>query len=138
MLQEIVRVLNWIAINIPYEAILASGVLSGVVQLVKDKLKHLFKHYNAAILVLISVSSVALVTMDYLLSDPTYAPKFVPIYAAAIAFGTQPAYRMGKSIVGFFANQIAEANRRSEAQKSALEPLGGIPVTASAAESFSE
>jgi len=138
IVNEIINVLNWLATNIPWEAILASGVLTAFLQIPKQWVKKWFEHYDWVMLLLAGIGSLAIVTIDYLTNDPSFAPKFLPVYAAAMAYATQPFYKvMLKPLISWLSAQAAQAAIQLEAQ-SATEPATGLPITASPVEQFSE
>lgn len=141
ILQDVINVLNWIALNIPWEAIAATGVITALLEPIKKWVKKIFVHYDWVMVLLAGLVSLVVVTVNYLLNDPTYAPKLVPVIAAAMAYGTQPFYKILfkpalTALVGFVTKQVAEARLRSEAQRAAQVPANGIPVVAAPTEDF--
>lgn len=141
-LQTVLDILNWLGTNIPWEALAASGLLTVFLQVPKQWVKRLYKHYDWVMLALAFVGSLWLVTLEYLQDNPTIAPQLLVVHAAAMAYMTQPFYKLmvkpiSTKFVSFLSAQVAEAKRRSAAQ-AATEPSTGLPLTASPVEQFSE
>lgn len=141
ILQDVINVLNWIALNIPWEAIVATGLITALLEAPKRWIKNIFVHYDWVMIILAGIVSLVVVTVNYLLNDPTYAPKLVPVIAAAMAYGTQPFYKILfkpalTALIGFFGKQVAEARLRSEAQRAAQVPATGLPVAVTPTEDF--
>lgn len=138
---EVVQtVLNWLAVNVPWEAVLATGALTWALQLPKHWIKKWYKHYELIMILSAFVGSFGLVVLNYVQSNPTFAPQLLAVQAAAMAWMTQPWYRlivkpMWAAAAKYLQTQISEAQFRHEAQ-TALVPANGLPITASPAEDF--
>src|SRR3990167_1881552 len=91
--QPIFDILNWIDINVPWEGVLASGVLSGILVGPQRLVKKWFKHNKIVIITFIGVLGPTLMfAWSYLLNTYPTAPQIVAVQGLALAFATQPFY----------------------------------------------
>jgi hypothetical protein len=124
ILKQIVDVLNWIAINIPWEAVLASGALSTLLIGPQKLIKRWFEHNEQVIITFIGIVGPTLMfTYNYLIHHYPTDPQIVALQGLALSFATQPFYFvMVKPISKIFAARVAKAIAYNEEKRSALAP----------------
>jgi len=89
MLQQILNILNYAAVHVPWSAVAASGVLSPLLVAVK---KWFSVQSERVMITLVALSSGLVVAGNYLLHVPTHDPSIIAVQTAVVAFMTQPVY----------------------------------------------
>lgn len=134
MWQEVLVILNWLALNVPWEAILALPVISAILLVPKRFVKRVFVHSELIMILLVGVAGLVTSVGHYLSTTPELHPSIVALQGLAISFGTQPVYYalikpLSRKAGAWFVREISKASASIEA-RSAIVPEGGLPVTA--------
>lgn len=130
-----VDILNWIALNAPWEAIIASGVLSGLLVGPQKLVKKLFEHNEQVMILIVGCAGLLVAGGNYLLHTPTQEPTIVALQGLALAFGSQPFYfiivkPLSKRASVWFAARVAEASLIREARAAAALEVAPTPAPA--------
>lgn len=92
-LNHVMDLLNWIAVNIPLQGIIASGVLSGVLIAPQKAFKKWFEHNEIWIISLIAiVGPIIMIVWNYLIHNYPTDPRIVALEGFSLSFATQPFY----------------------------------------------
>ena len=139
-MESAINVLNWIAVNVPWKEIFESGALTAAVTVllvpVYRIVKKYYDHHKEVMVIAVGLTGlVASYVQAYLSANPSRL-GYASIRGFAIAFGTQPFYKivlkpLTSVIVSGVSAQIAKAKSLSEAQSAAV-PAEGIPTPAHA------
>ena len=133
---EVMTVLNWLSVNIPWGAVLASGLLSGLLIGPQKLVKRWFKRNEQVIITIIGiVGPTAVAAWTYLIHNYGTDPRIVVVQGLAVSFATQPFYFMfwkpyviGKLIpktAKWIAVQVAEAEKLNA--ETAPTPVAAAP-----------
>lgn len=143
LLHQIIDILNYAAVHIPWDAVLASGVLSGVLIGPQRAIKKWFEHNEQIMILTVAAAGLLVAGTHYLMTTPSANPSIIAVQGLVLAFMTQPFYfivwkplmrKIGVSFLPWLREQIKEAESLNDVT-SAVEPVGGLPaVTAEAAE----
>lgn len=134
-MDTVVNALNWLATNIPWKEIFESGVLTGVLTAllvpVYRIVKRVYDHYKEVMIVVVGLFGVgASFAAEWISANPK-APGAAFVTGLAIAFGTQPMYKVAK-LFGAYLTRIwlANWNKAKELHEasSAKVPAEGLPV----------
>lgn len=121
------EVLNWLAVNVPWELVIASGVLSPVLLGVK-KWKHIKSEKIMSTLVIVFGLLGAAAT--YILSSTSDTPAIIATQGLLIAAMSQPWYfTLWKPISKWLSAELAKARAFDAEVKSAAIPATGLPVS---------
>lgn len=137
---EVMVVLNWLAVNLPWGAIAASGILSGLLIGPQKAIKRWYERNEQIMITLIAiVGPTAMAAWTYILHHYGTDPRIVVVQGLAISFMTQPFYfmvykpyvinKLIPRVAKWIAAQVAAAEQLNEV-KTAVEPAGGLPVAA--------
>jgi hypothetical protein len=112
--------LHYLATNIPWDVIAASGILSPVLLLIK---KWFSVQSEKVMITLVGVSGLIVAGLNYITTVPTHDPSIIAFQGAVVAFLTQPFYfYIVKPIATAVSEQLAkDAFFKSQVQ-SAAEP----------------
>jgi hypothetical protein len=119
--------LNYAAVNIPWEAVAASGVLSGLLLGPQKLVKKYVQHNEQVMIVLVGVSGIVVAGVHYLATAPTTNPKFIALQGLALSFLTQPFYFIvWKPLVKLLSDSFVQAAAVDEQVISAKVPAAGL------------
>lgn len=125
-MQEVLDIANKIAASIPWDAIIASGILSPLLLGIK---KWFSVQSEKVMITLVGTVAVLTAAGHYLLTVPTSDPSIIAVQGAVLAFMTQPIYFfIVKPVWKWFSEQLAAAAAYRAELQSATEPVGGIPA----------
>lgn len=116
---------NYLAVHVPWAAVIASPLVSGLIVAIKKW----FSVQSERVM----ISLVALVAMivaggNYLLHVPTHDPSIIAVQAAVLAFMTQPAYFfIVKPLAASIEQQLQKAAAFDAQVKSASQPVAPVP-----------
>jgi hypothetical protein len=141
---NVINGLNWFAVHvigqIPWEAIAASGILSGLLlipqKLIKKAVDDAEKvavlpfiklNREQIMIVLVGLAGLTASAIHYLVSTPTANPSLVALQGLAVSFGTQPFYFLiVKPLSAYIAEQVTKAAAVDNDITSAKVPEGGL------------
>lgn len=132
-----ITILNWVATHIPWDGLIASGLLSALLVGPQKVIKSWFTHNEPVIIGFITVlGPVLMLAWSYLIHQYGTDPSIVALQGLALAFATQPFYfimvkPLYKKLAAYIAARIAEAANLNLV-KSAKEPAGGLPLAVGA------
>lgn len=119
--------LNYAATNIPWAAIAASGILSGLLLGPQKLIKKYVVHNEQVMIVLVGAAGLVVAGVHYLLTVPTTNPKFIALQGLALSFATQPFYfLLWKPAMAWFSGQLVKASTIDEQITSAKVPATGL------------
>lgn len=120
------NVINWLAVNIPWDLVLASGVLSPVLLAIK-KWRHI--QSEKVMMSLVLVVSIAGATASYILSSTSDLPTVIAIQGLMVAAMSQPWYYIiYKPATKWLSAELAKAKAFDAEVKSAAIPAAGLPT----------
>lgn len=130
ILNIIVNVLNWLATNLPIEAIVASGLLSTALLGPQKLVKKWFDHNEQVMILLVGVGGVLIAGANYLITTPSENPSIIALQGLALAFGSQPFYFIvvkpaSRAIGAWVTARVAEAAELKLARQAAV-PAGSV------------
>jgi hypothetical protein len=126
-MNEILDTINDVAKAIPWELVIASGVLSPAVLAVK---KWLGIQNEKVMMALVLVSGLIGAAVTYILSVPTDDPSIIAVRGLMIAAMSQPVYYLlVKPVATWLSAELAKAAAFDAEVKSAAIPEGGLPVS---------
>lgn len=137
----LIQGLNWMAVNLPWNAIIGSGALSVLLVGPNKMIKAWFKHHEQIMPFVVGAAGVLAVAIHGLMTVPAVQPALILVEGLAVAYGTQPFFKLmvkplaaylGAKIAKWWGERVAQAVHLDEA-RSALEPAGGISAPALAA-----
>lgn len=132
-LQTVIDALNWTTVNVPWAGIAASGALSAVLEAPKKLVQSWFVHDKVVMVSLVGIGGILIAGSHYLLANPDYGWSLVFLQGLAIAFGTQPFYRVlvkpASVAVGAWLLQQAQKAVEYNDLKSAAVPAAGIKIS---------
>lgn len=119
---EVMTILNWLAKNIPWDAVVASGVLTGLLAGPQRLFKKWFDNHEPIIITLIAVTGPTVVAAwTYILHHYGTDPRLVVLQGLAVSFMTQPFYfmvwkpfvvkKLVPKVAKWIAAQVAEAEK---------------------------
>jgi hypothetical protein len=134
LFNEVMTVLNWLARNVPWDAVAASGVLSGLLIGPQKIVKKWFEHNEPIIIAVIGlVGPLVVASWTYLLHHYGTDPRIVVLQGLAVSFMTQPFYfvvwkpfvlnRLAPQVRNWFASKVA-------AQFAAAREINEVRATA--------
>ena len=134
ILTIILNGLNFAAKNVPWDAILASGILSPLLLIPKRVVKKYFIHQEQVMIIVVGLAGLLVAAGNYLLHVPNQNPGIIAIQGAVLAFMTQPIYfivvkPLCRKISAIIAVEIAKAAAKDEVHSAAVPPEG-LPITA--------
>jgi hypothetical protein len=133
VLAEVTNFLNWLATNLPISGIMASGALSAALVGPKQLVEKWFVHYKAVMITLVGIGGILIAGVHYMVASPDYSWQIVYLQGLAIAFGTQPFYRIlikpGAAALGAWLLKQAEKAAQLNEAKTAKVPVSGLKVT---------
>lgn len=119
--------LNWLAINIPWDVIIAAGILSPIGLYIKKKRN--IESDKVMLFIIILLSTIAAVG-SYLLTVTTADPSIIAAKSALIYFTSQPIYILClRPAYGWLSAELAKARAFDAEVKSAAIPAEGLPVS---------
>lgn len=124
---QVIATLNAIATHIPWDLVIASGILSPLLLSIKHWLSiQNEKVIMTLVLILGGIGSAA----TYLLTTPTTDPSVIAIHALMISAMSQPIYFLAiKPAAKWLGGELAKAAAFDAEVKSAAIPATGLPVT---------
>lgn len=126
-MEQALQILNWLAVNIPWELVIASGVLSPVVLLVK---KWLHLQSEKVMMTLVLVLSMLGSAVTYILSATSNDPTIIAVQGFIVAAMSQPVYYLiVKPFSLWFSGELAKARAFDAEVKSAAIPATGLPIS---------
>lgn len=130
-IQTIINYANEFATNVPWDAIVASGVLSPVILLLKKWLNIKDdKRREKVMISLVLTLSMLTAAGNYLLHVPSQDPSIIALQGAALAFMTQPVYFfIVKPAIAAFRREVEKAAQFNLDVRSAAEPPKPIAPT---------
>jgi hypothetical protein len=131
---EIMAALNWAAVNVPWAAVVASGVLPGLLLGPQKLFKRWFKNHEPWIIGFIAIVGPTItVAWSYILHHYGTDPHVVLLQGLALSFTTQPFYFMvwkpwivGKlwpMLTAWLAAKIKDAEQLNREKAKATVPL---------------
>ena len=121
------NVLNWLALNIPWDLVVASGILSPLALGFK---KWRDVQSEKVMMTIVLVLGVAGAAATYLLNTPTTDPSIIAVRGLMIAAMSQPWYFLVyKPAVKWLSAELAKARAFDAEVRSAAIPAEGLPVT---------
>lgn len=126
-MQDVLNILNYVAASIPWDAVIASGILSPLLLGVK---KWFSVQSEKVMIVLVLISGVLVASGNYLLNVPTSDPSIIAVQGAVLAFMTQPIYFfVVKPFFRWFGETLAAAAAFKADAQSATVPSEGLPIS---------
>lgn len=120
------QVLNYIWLNIPWEALGAAIGVSGLLAVIK---RWFDLRSERVMIFLVILFSLAAVAAEYLMSVPTSDPSIIALRASVLAFTTQPVYFFViKPVITTLRERMIEAHANLLEAKSAAEPMTVAPA----------
>lgn len=125
--QTTLNVLNWLALNIPWDLVLASGILSPLLLGVK---KWFSVQSEKVMMSLVLVFGVVGAAVTYLMGTPTTDPSIIAAHGLMIAAMSQPVFFiLVKPVSRWLSTELAKAAAFDAEVRSAAIPAEGLPVT---------
>jgi hypothetical protein len=107
MISQVLQTINDFATYMPWDALLAAGIISPT--LVGFK-KWLSIQSERVMILLVILVSLGTVTSHYLLTVPTHDPSIIGVQTAVLAFMTQPVFFfIVKPAIAFFRSEVEKA-----------------------------
>lgn len=129
MLNTLLNLLNSVVTHIPWDILLASGVISPLLVGIK---KWFSVQSEKVMITLVAVLSLLTALAHYLMTTPTSDPTIIAVQGAVLAFMTQPVYFfVVKPFYLWISGELAKANAYDQELKSAIIPEEGLPLTGS-------
>lgn len=132
-MSQLLTNLNSLAVHIPWstlgEGLLASGVLSAFLTAPYHFIKKWFEHHSEVMIVVVGLSGLAVSGVNYLLKTPTTDPTIVALQGFAIAFGTQPFYKLMLKPLFAWLTSLITAKVEKAVEYNAELKSAAIPVT---------
>ena len=120
VLNNIIDILNWVAVHVPWAMVGASALISPLLVGIK---KWFSVQSEKVMITLVGLVSMAAAGFHYLLTVPTHNPSVIAIQGFVLAFMTQPVYFFAvKPSIAWLQKRIQEAAELNLA-KSAAEPV---------------
>lgn len=134
-MQEVLNVINYIVVHMPWNAVAASGVLSPLLLGIK---KWFSVQSEKVMITLVALLACLTAAGHYLLTVPTHNPSIIAVQGFVLAFMTQPIYFfVVKPTVKWFDERVEEAAALNLA-KSAAEPVPSVTAPTPVTEDFSQ
>lgn len=125
-MQQILDVANYIVTHVPWDVLIASGILSPLLLAIK---KWFSVQSEKVMISLVAFVALMTATGHYLLTVPTGNPSVIAVQAAVLAFMTQPIYFfVVKPIWLWFSAQLSAAAAYRSEVLSATVPETGVPA----------
>jgi hypothetical protein len=129
---QLMAALNWVAVNVPWAAVVASGILPGLLMGPQRLFKRWFKNHEPWIVGFIAVlGPVIVATWSYILHHYGTDPRMALLQGLALSFSTQPFYfivwkpwvigKLWPMFANWIASQVQEAEHLN--QEKASVPL---------------
>lgn len=126
-MNQVLLILNTIATNVPWDLVIASGVLSPVLVIVK---KWLDIQSEKVMMTLVLVFGMLGATATYLLTVETADPTIIAAQGLMVAAMSQPFYFLViKPTFTWLSIEFAKARAWDAEVKSAAVPAGGLPTS---------
>lgn len=126
-MEQFIQTLNSVAVMIPWDLVIASGVLSPVVLLVK---KWLHLQSEKVMMTLVLVLSTLGAAVSYVLTTTSADPSIIAAQSLMVAAMSQPVYYiLVKPFSLWFSGELAKARAFDAEVKSAAIPASGLPVS---------
>ena len=127
ILHTILNVLNWTATNVPWDLVIASGILSPLALAIK---KWFSVQSEKVMMTLVIVLGVVGSAITYLMSTPTSDPSIIAAHGLIVAALSQPFYYLCvKPATKWLSAELAKAAAFEAEVKSATIPAEGLPIT---------
>lgn len=127
IVHSILNVLNWIALNVPWDLVIASGLLSPVALGFKKWRDIQSEKFMMTLVLILGVAGAA---ATYLMETPTTDPSIIAARGLMIAAMSQPWYFViYKPAVKWLSAELAKARAFDAEVRSAAIPAEGLPVT---------
>lgn len=121
------EVLNWLAVNVPWDLVIASGVLSPVLLGLKKLKKIESEKIMSTLVIVISVIGAAI---SYIMSSTADTPAIIITQGLIVAAMSQPWYfALYKPATKWLSTELAKARAFDAEVKSAAIPASGLPVS---------
>lgn len=129
---QVLDMLNYLATHVPWDAVLASGVLSGLLVGPKKLVEKWFKHNEQIMILVVGAAGLLVAGVNYLIHTPTQNPTIIAAQGLILAFMTQPFYfivikPVSRRLGVWFSAQLANASLLNDA-RSVLQPAAPAPV----------
>lgn len=125
-MEQVISILNWLAVNIPWDLVIASGILSPVVLIVK---KWLHLQSEKVMMTLVLVLSMLGSALTYILTSSSDVPSIIATQGLMVAAMSQPIYFLClKPLSVWFSGELAKARAFDAEVKSAAIPASGLPI----------
>lgn len=140
---QILEILNYIAVHTPWDAVAASGLLSGILIGPQRAIKKWFEHNEQIMILTVGAAGILVAGTHYLISTPSVNPSIIAVQGLVLAFMTQPFYfivwkplmrKIGVSFIPWLREQIKEA----ESLNAVDTPAAAVPAEPIAAPAPSE
>lgn len=130
ILQNILNTLNQLAVAMPWDALIAAGILSPALVAIK---KWLSIQSEKVMVTLVIVLAAAAAGVTYLMTATFTDPSMIGVKTAIIAFMSQPVYFfIVKPAIAWFYSEVDKAAKLNMEMRSAAEPATGLPISGSA------
>lgn len=132
ILKQTIEILNYVATNVPLDAIIASGVLSPILLGFK---KVFGVNSEKVMITMVGIAGILVATGNYLLHVPTSDPTVIAMQGAVLAFMTQPFYFLlvkpaSKRIGVWAAAQLAKAQvYQDDVKSAAIASPAVVPIS---------
>jgi hypothetical protein len=131
---EIMAALNWLAVNVPWDGLVAAGVMTGLLTFPKQLFKRWFANHEPWIIGFIAVVGPTLVAAwSYILHHYGTDPHVVLLQGLALSFTTQPFYfivwkplvigKLWPAFTSWIASKIKDAEQLNREKAKASVPL---------------
>lgn len=126
-MQQTLQTVNSIAQMIPWDLVIASGVLSPVVLVIK---KWLSIQSEKVMMTLVLLVSMIGATASYLLGTTSSDPTIIAVQGFMVAAMSQPVYYLAvKPFSAWLGAELAKARAFDAEVKSAAIPAEGLPIS---------
>jgi hypothetical protein len=126
-MEQVLSTLNTISQAIPWDLVMASGILSPAVLLVK---KWLHLQSEKVMMTLVLVLSMIGSAVTYILSTNSADPSIIAVQGLMVAAMSQPVFFLVvKPFSVWFGGELAKARAFDAEVKSAAIPASGLPVS---------
>lgn len=123
----VVQALNWLAVNIPWDLVIASGVLSPVLLAIK-KWRHI--QSEKVMMTLVLVLGMIGSAITYFLTVHSSDPTIIAVQGLMVAAMSQPFYYLVvKPFSVWLGGELAKARAYDAEVKSAAIPADGLPLS---------
>ncbi len=125
-MEQVISILNTIATNIPWDLVIASGILSPLLVIIKKWMHIQSEKVMMSLVLLFGVLGAA---ATYLLTVETADPSIIAVQGLMIAAMSQPIFFiLVKPAATWLSVEFAKARAWDAEVKSAAVPSGGLPT----------